>query len=732
MSTITINGSDPCTYNFLESAVVNLRAGGPDEFTMTFGAESAKNDSLPFSFNDSVTVVIDGKTVFDGRIVTPSRNAGGASESFSLTAQNGWGDMAAVTLQQPRKSYKPSDDGTYGSLQTTDCPIVTLGQNENGTNATTGDVFEQIIDWAASKGANITKGSIISGRLVNQAQVIDVKCAQALRNYLRFHPSATAWIDNGDELNIKKTTELDSVSFDTENDCVRVNATSRQDRQAKGVEITYKIAHNVDGGTLIEFVKDSAGSTNLWPPAVVFTVELPGTSVTYQKQEMETRTLPNSGDLDSVVSKRFFKGIWPFLEAAADGDLEIRDYKITPVNPRLDELDFDTQETKPGGESNAPYVAPDPAQYPRQVVSGKVQEWMQGVKQHPATIEAKVYYKGSDADILKQLDQVGKTGGIAYRFREMNTVIDMTDAFTKEYREIDSFEPSQIAPIAGLAQDYFNAINLPSFEGAITGNLATSEKLLKARPGARVSVANVAPSSSPITDWSVELLTQSVEARFGLSEYLNPKDLVALGNVTTVNQPNWSTAESRTEAKPALGVGGFGGRTGNGGRAYAPQDKPVPQPLQAWDLIDTTDYSTPSPTVKVDLIVGNIRANWDRTGFLTIEDVESFQPTVGDSIYVQIEYGLDGVTIQEITIELGDLEDVKSCEFTGGGLLAFSKTELWKFVEVDDPDFSEIQGIIYLDMKAVKMVSATSDMQLINGEFYDVSTWRLGSFLMSV
>jgi hypothetical protein len=729
---VTINGTDLCEFDFVESAGLSLKAGGPDVLSLTFGARDAASDDLLFSVGDEVAVRVNGELLFDGRILTAGRKAGGGtSEGFSAEGVNGWGDMERVTLEQEKQRWNPDADPP--ALETVTGPRVVLGQDVDGEQVATGAVFSQIISWAQGKQAKVREGSILTGRLVNQTEVVDVNTAAVLRQFLRFHPDAVAWIDGTKKLHIQALADLDTVSFSKAGECDLVlDAVDRSDRAQAGVKIVYEITNDVDGETLIQEETDSAGSLDSWPPPRVMTIELAGASVSYQKEEIKVRKLPDPAQLTQSYSKNFYKGLFPFLSEADLADLAIQNQVLEARKRFVDGIDAETGEalgTNADGDYSEPTLLDGSGNYvfPNQLVQGAIQPWFpDSIEEHTVTLKAKILYKGDDPRILNKMPTGEISGGVSYRALEVAIPIKVTNAVSKTYQEIDSFEDAQQEPISGLAADYLAAINSQLWEGQISGNIEAEnggDKLFSARPGKRVRVSDFTDEYSAVTDWNLDLKTGACSVRFGISEFLNPKDEIELNNLTNINRPKWSTTAQRTEAKAPAGLGGIlgSGGAGNGGDLSAVSTG-AGGIDSAWDLIDETDYSADgSPVAR--LRPGRLLLGYSGT-VETVDDPVSaqFTPTVGDSVYLEV-----AITDLEVTgaeWKVGDFSSLDLVELDGTDQ-DFARLELWKFVAVDDSSFLLQEGMrfgtvssgsVTSPVKAVRVCPASGDLRTFDAQ----------------
>ena len=535
---IKLNGTDIERIG-LESANLSLRAGGPDTLALAYSI--AAPDAAPFVYRDTVTltaetlvdeVVTATETLFSGKVKDITEQDDRTQSGYQIQAVNGWDDLRQTILTQESKSYNP----TSGLLESAEIPRCLLGQSVTGSSQTTGDIISEIIAKAAAKGANITSGTIGISLNVPTTEVVDTSCDQALRQILAYHPDAVAYI-SGTDLNIKLPSTLSSVTVDPVASGLKVVKNTRTDRAPVGVQITWEISHQTDGDAVIERRVDSAGATSGWPPPLTMTIPLAGINATYKKSTIETRTLPSADTLTNDSSKNFFKGLIPELADADNSDLGLTGFSLAFNDPKIDEINEDGDAVANPNSRPTSHSGESVDSYPRQLVRGAVEDWFPGnIKQWEATLKARVFYRGSDAEIRKFVGD-----GIT-----VSEAITITNALPKTYREIDTYEAGE-EPIANLASDYWDAIKTAANEGQISGLLAG--EFLTLKPGAKVIVSGWFETASVITDFSVDLLTQEFASNYGGSEFLNPRSLTDLARAFQRNKPTWSTPRERTEAK---------------------------------------------------------------------------------------------------------------------------------------------------------------------------------------
>lgn len=677
----------------LDSATLNLRAGGPDTLSLSYAVADATDHIYTYGQAIVVTVktysdadILESTTVlFSGRI---SRRQGigiGESDSLSYEAVNAWGDMRKSPLTQLWKS-RPIDGG---ALTTVEVPRVLLGQDDDGSLMDSGEVISFIINRAASKGANVTLGTISAGLAIPTTEVLDTSCDQALRQILNFHPDYVAWIE-GTAFNCKPPSLLSTVTVPSAcADGLVTTLVPQEDEAPVGVKIIFERTHIIDGQSLIERIAQTAGLSSGWPPPLYMTIPLAGANVTYKTQVIESRTLPPVDDLNGTTSKAFYKGLIPQIAGVDNADFAITSQTVLFADPLLDYI------AEAGSETVNPNSAPIDREgdletdFPRMLVSGQITDWMdEDLKQYDAILTARLYYRGTDPVIS---DFVGN-------YLEISEPIQITNALPKTYSEIDGYTEAE-EPIAGLATSYWNAIKTARIEGTIAGDLGG--KYVDIRPGRKLIVTDILPTAAVVTSSQINLLTDQFQSTFGGSEYLNPKSLTELARALVKNRPTWKKATERTEAKTGAGLGAI--KEGSKPAEKWGGPRSTKAPAHPWSL-DVVNYSSG----EVKLLHGTVRDTSGTTsGALSpANENETFTPSAGGFLTLQLE----GYTPTQYTIVYSanwPVTDDLEVEYTGtpGGEdfeYVESHYPLWEFTSTPTKGAVEISEDLYAIHRGAK------------------------------
>lgn len=613
----TLAGASLCSYGF-DRAIYSPKIGGPDVLSLTLQTEGA----APFARNQIIALaaqvrneageLVSTTNLFSGRVVA-IKALGDPAKGWEIRVESGWHDLALCPLEQQRSTWNAASS----QVATVTVPQVTLGLSNSGVAETTGQTISRIVGLAASRGANITAGSIFSGMTVPPTQVENINCDQGIRQYLRHHPDAKAWVEAG-QFRVSLASSLPTVTLSECADGLVIQSDLRQEIAPVGVQIYWKISQEFDGEQRVVWEVDTAGNTSGWPPPLTVVIPLRGAEVSYQKADIRTRTLPTDATLDSDSSKNFFKGLFPELSAASNTDLELSDFSLEFVDPKEDGINGSGDAT--ANPNSRPITLPNTvADFPRQLVSGQVAKWMEPLEQHEAILKVKISYSGDNETLSDKLSD-----GL-----EIAQPITITNALSRVYREAENVDFGE-APIPGLAAQYWNAIKTPQYEGSITGVL--DPKTLTIRPGFRVLEPAKIPTAAVVESCEMDLIRRTLKATFGPTQYRSPQDIVAMRAALNSNRPKWTSPEEFTDAK--TGAGNLpipAGSTPTPRTLSLPSSARKPRP---WDLVEVPQQSG-DPQWKIQ--AGKILDGTGKAGsYLTHSNpTETFDLAAGGHVVIE-------------------------------------------------------------------------------------------------
>ncbi len=701
MANYTINGQTP-ENGRIDSGTIQQSNQGPGSFTFTVAGDW--NGSLPYDVGDQVTVN-KGGTRFVGTVKRKPRrtvNSNG-DEAFIVTAWNGWRDLEETPYLQSWSSIEKYDT----AISRIPVPAVALCQDDDGLPVKTGIQISQIIDFAISKGANITKGSIFAGIDAPATDMQDCTCADAIRYLLRWTPDAVVWWA-GKQINIQRQGALSTVSISSApGEMLDFSAESCDDMVPNGVLVAWKTTHSIDDQEVVEWIRDTAGDIDE-APFLTATFNLQGTQVRGEKVKIVTRTRPDPDELEADEAKRFFRGNIEWLSTVSLDDIAIQGltYEIIAAENE-DPIYKDGTETvndnaRPFGKKDGDDTEIE--DLPRQLVDGQLRPWMHKIAL-PVRVQATVFYKGDNPQIIKRMEHVAwsTAAGAHYYSIQFDRQLILTNAQGRTYKHTDSYEIGE-SPVEGLANTILETCQVSAWEGFATG--VAEGDFLDAKLGEKLRISGAMDTGAVIQSLSENVVDETVTASFGFPQHLSPQDIKELNQLAVRNRVFPVSAKMRTEAE----AGAEGGPQGG---VYQATPTANAQPAEGganlsglpWSLIDCSTWDPDALEAKCKLAPGSTLSSGAGGGKeITIgnyDDVHTL--SAGKVLYLK---GVGSIGEEwTVTLEFGDIwseypnigkwnEDDEQEEFY---------YLLWRFVADDDADHLKKPGKAFPGIKGVRV-----------------------------
>lgn len=611
MSVWTLNGIT------LEEWGISIASGQfttQDIDTVEFVRAANFDSAAGLAYRDPVTLAKDGVPYFQGRVMQTPRMASPEREEIAYVVAGPWWALEETVYEQ--------EWGVGPNLRM--LPVVTLGQRADGTRISTMQQVADIVQYAADNGANLQLGGVADGPTTWPVEVENVMCAEAIRQMLRWSPQVVAWFDyttSPPTLNFTKRADLGSigVSVGDNGNAELINIRSRDDLVPTSVSIVYRTANVIDGVVYRSIRTDTApeeGATS-GPGVLRATVELEGTQMQFQKQRVETRTLPT----DATTALTWLGLKYPAIKALTDASvaLAVTDFDRSVVD--------DTADLAPPINPNATRLpVSEPADLPRELVRGSIEDWMRK-KVGQVRIKLQIRYAGTEAlipeDVKKVLGPDGK--------RALDVVVTSTDAITKTYTGLANWTPGEDAP-AGVAAAVYAQLSDLQWEGSVT---VVAEELASGTwVGRGLGIYGASAAYETINaiihsaSWDVE--TGKVTVSFGPPPHLAPQDLVELQRMIRSNPTKWYSVGERSSS-----LLGREDKAGSKGDTIGGYDVPMTAGLPGTPVMD--DYQLPfMPLIKQ----GEAPDEW--TAAVTPGQVIERIPGTGNAISQHDPSGMTG------------------------------------------------------------------------------------------
>lgn len=417
------------------------------------------SDDAPFAVDDVITMKYGTTKWFVGRCKRPVAAASGTNEVLQYEAENVWGELERRYFQQSARQYvgMVADVETYETYYTSHVILfasanVAYDPDLDG-KATLGMVIKEVLDYAIAQGASVqyVGAELTALTIIGPARALpDPRCADALREALRWCPDLVVWFDyttSPATIHFTPRASMSQVSLnlgDAEHGVTNVAVAPRDDLGVPFVYIKFEVRNQLDGKSWISIMPtgvDYDGDlypTSAYPDGLgemdglVLTVDLQGSSATTITGKVDSAALP-SGTTPSADWKTWLQGRCPPLTAS-----EVTSYT-------LDSLSFDGT----------------PLDYELLPGSGGVAEWMRT----PAGALAEV------ADVTVKCRVTLTIQGDIKMTRDLHVRITTTNLPADTYYLQALDEAGEPVP-SGLAQYLYTQMNAGHWEGRVVTELA--------------------------------------------------------------------------------------------------------------------------------------------------------------------------------------------------------------------------------------------------------------------
>lgn len=160
-----------------------------DTETCRLLADGRACDDVPlFAYGSTVSVRRDGVPWFVGRVTGAPGTGDGRGESAALVLSGPWWYLEQLVYQQAWTLRGGEGSGPSSR--------VVLGQADDGSRLTSGEIIIQVLQFAREAGAPLQVGVVDPAAYLPLDELRDVTCAEVIRKVLRWHPDCVAWFDH--------------------------------------------------------------------------------------------------------------------------------------------------------------------------------------------------------------------------------------------------------------------------------------------------------------------------------------------------------------------------------------------------------------------------------------------------------------------------------------------------------------------------------------------------------
>ncbi|MCW1926275.1 hypothetical protein OKA05_27220 [Luteolibacter arcticus] len=474
----------------------------------------------------AVTLTRNGTAFFQGKVNSLPTSATGTSEGQEIDIVDAWQDLEDTI-------YKEEWPAGSSSVM---LPIAILGRKSNGAECTDAEQIAEAVNYAADNGVAIQMGSIPAGLPLWQSEVRNVTCAEVIRLSLRFHPDWVPWIDHSTSpptLNFTPRASMATRTIDIdEGQTESVNITRRDDLKPEAVQILYLNATIIDGQTFRDWIEDIYPAPATGPRVISNVIELAGGQMQFQKQRIQTRTIPT----DAEEVREWLKKKYPPIKDIPDAAFttfhtantlipdELDEDLPPPVNPRATRIEREEDD--------------DAEDFPRELVSGSIEDWMRrkvGKVHIDFGITISATATAEERKLLEPIEAMqGKT-------------VTATNAITKVYKGITQWVAPEAAP-SGIAAAIYNSLSAYQFEGSITTVMedVSGDRFHGCKLNITGGKGEWATMNAMVHSVSFDIATGATTISVGPAPFLAAQDMLELRRLLRGRSVTWMSEQERT------------------------------------------------------------------------------------------------------------------------------------------------------------------------------------------
>jgi hypothetical protein len=564
---------------------------------------------------------------FSGRVTRAPLAGSAAEEDQTYEISDAWADFERVTFQQQWNRIRGVDESGNPTTAFEYSACCLLGIDINGNAQTSGQVIIEAVTWAIARGALCQIGAIGVASPVPVDEVTDVPCAEVIKRMLRFTPDAVAEFDHSTSpptFNIRRRSGCVPVTLPFVETGDHVDIKPRNDLLRPEVLLRYEQPNVSDGVTYTSVYIDEApsGADGLAYGALVSTVRLAGSNATYQKQPIQTKPIPQSSS-DPNVSNWWYEHI-PWLKDYSPDRIQV----VSGTHAGS----VDPSQYRENGDP----VDDDIADYPHELISGTIAEWMQSA--YPTLQAARVTYTAhlsyiypdiSDTESTKALTRFGPDGGPTGLGNDVEVLVTITgtNAVNKIYAILSSYDEAEPAPV-GLAGQLYSALSVLEYEGS--WNIVQEEPAPSTRLGIVLNLTGGRPEwvtmNALVQQITDDLDKGTTTFKFGPAGHLTIQDLMEQLRATRER-----TISSKIKERKTGEPGGAPVVNGAGQGPLRDSATPTVPGGYPWiDYIDDQDNSDGSPAT-YEALLGYGKSSFADTDAIDhAGPLECFEISVGN------------------------------------------------------------------------------------------------------
>jgi hypothetical protein len=517
----------------------------------------------PWGYGDTIEVFKDSVRYFLGTVATLPKRGTADAHTITYRIEGPWSYLERTTFQQDWGQINSAED----AIEQVARARVLMGMDDDGNVISTGAQIQAILEYVRDAvGAPYVIGSSPTGVNAWTSDSTGETAADLIRRLMAWNPKEVSYFDYTTTiptLYIGPPPTLLGVTIDTatNKNVTSLSYTNREDLIPDSVVFFYERDHDFNGSITTKTERQAYPTIGPYsgPGVVTSTISLRGAKRTTQEARIHAETLPSGSSSAGGANQdleEFWKRKLPWLAK--------EDPPGSPTFPQarwivLDHtITVDEQGTRPPSliSGDPVTIDTDVTQYPRELINGTVEEWM-NVKTADLLVTATIAIDPTDpTDEEKRVfTQQKRIGGRTYLIYQADIRITGTDATSKIYRNVIEASAAEATP-SGLAQDYYNNLQGPHYEGNVSLMEPEDSVTSGLQVGAPLTIdidgTTVVPNGliqEVVEQHRDGAISQSV--RFGPPQHLSPQDFLEKLRIARALPKSTITAGERTQGEAA-------------------------------------------------------------------------------------------------------------------------------------------------------------------------------------
>jgi len=519
--------------------VLSLGSQKACELKFTANVAGMEDDALAAE-GQICTVICGGVPFFAGKLYRLPRQGSASSEVIDYRVLDAWNDFERIVYQQQWNIINGVDENGNPTTAAQDTSNCILGMALDGTQMNSGQVIADAVTWAFNHGAYCRIGNIGVSAPVPFDEITDLPVSEIIRKMLRWTPDAVTWFDytqTPPAFNVTRRGACMALDMPFAGAAEKQDIESMPDLVPPCVVIRYlKVDTSNDGPSETTITPDICPE-NADPAAygaMVMTCRLAGAQSTYQRQKVTTVTIPwkdsanAEGGPSSDPTIQWWQRKVPWLQNFGDSSLNTGDVADQLVITNV----WGVYEVGQGDDDGSGMIEVEKAQYPNELLSGAVTDWM-GVKWAKSDWSAlvKYSYPASTADYSTQdweaTEIFGPDDGSGFSPKlKVTAKAVATNASTQTYSQMTGYTSAEPMP-TGLAQQMYDAVSALQYKGSYT---VAAQESPRARLGTVLNLmggrGEWAMMNALVQEIEQDLETGATTFKFGPYGHLTLQDLM--------------------------------------------------------------------------------------------------------------------------------------------------------------------------------------------------------------